>query len=68
MLYRILDLVQAFFYADQDCLDVPKSVSLEENDGLTLKLTVPTGFLPSFQGSEAEKGCSIESLTWHRNS
>ena len=39
---------------DQACLDVLKSVTLEENDGFSLKLTVSTGFLHSFQCFEAE--------------
>ena len=39
---RILD-------ANQACLDMLKSVPLEENDGFLLKLTVSTGFCLVFR-------------------
>ena len=46
--------------AARACLDVVKKVSLEENGGFLLKLAVSTGFLPTFQGFEAENGYFIE--------
>ena len=54
--------------ADQDGLGVLKSVPLEDNDGFLPKLTITTGFLPSFQGFEAENAYFSKFPTWRKHS
>ena len=54
--------------ADQACLDVLKSVPLEENDGFSLKMTAFTGFLPTLPGFDTKNGYFNEFLTRPKHS
>ena len=46
-------------WSRKNCSNVLKSVPLDENDSVLLKLTVLAGILPSFQGFKAENGYYI---------
>ena len=61
-----LDL--SILHANQACFDMIKLVPLEDNDGFLLRLTVYSGFLPSFQGSEVDNGYFVELPTCPKHS